>query len=55
MIIYFTIGLVFTFIMELLLKHDNNPMNMVERFLSVIFWPVFLIMWVVNLFKSFKK
>ena len=55
MIIYFTIGLVFTFIMELLLKHDNNPMNMVERFLSVIFWPVFLIMWVVNLFKAFKK
>jgi hypothetical protein len=55
MIIYLIIGVVYTFLMDILLDIDNNRMNWGERIISFIFWPVFLYFWLKNMYNTFFK
>ena len=55
MINYLIIGLVYIFLMEILLIHDKNPMNYGERIISLLLWPVFLLLWLKNMFNTFNK
>ena len=64
MITYILIGIAFMFCIEYLLnlesikkrmsvKHDLNSMIWTQRFIGVIFWPVWLGVFLYNFFKSY--
>ena len=55
MMTYLIIGVVYTFLMDILLDIDNNQMNWGERIISFIFWPVFLCFWLKNMYNTFFK
>tara|TARA_R110000744_G_scaffold116886_1_gene218456 strand:- start:540 stop:722 length:183 start_codon:yes stop_codon:yes gene_type:complete len=56
LLIYILIGLIFTLLMEILLKIDGNRFeNWKEQSMSIGFWPVFLFFFIYNLYKVLKN
>ena len=56
LLIYILIGLIFTLLMEILLKIDGDRFkNWKEQSMSIGFWPVFLVFFIYNLYKVLKN
>ena len=58
--IYISIGIIFTFIIESMTTHtdlvkDKPNFGFSERLLSIFLWPVFLVVFLYNFFKAYFK
>ena len=54
-VIYLIIGSVFMFCMDMLVAMRKEKFNHLERFMGIIFWPVFMAAFIYHVYNELKN